>query len=323
MMHECPKCGFVQPQDQYCANCGLDIENYKPAPEPLLKKLGKNTVLQVLIVIVTLLAVTTYIFIKQKEVIEKHFALTQQNLDEVSPLLDTNSEDETLNGATESVGAPTNEVVDTSPSSVTESPTKANKSAALNSADKITPLIKHELVITFAEASNSLLQQLASEGQILNETAQRRSFSNPNIEAVDRLKDRDSEFRTLAGGESEPLAVGSSLVFDFTHISGHTNDNVGLDLEITPVALGENNIELNLTGQLHLKAEDGSTIASQEINANYLFPNKSTLLMVGFLPRQSIRQEDLHGFSNTPLAIFESLQLINGLTDFVIFIQIK
>lgn len=69
--------------------------------------------------------------------------------------------------------------------------------------------------------------------------------------------------------------MGSSLVFDFTHISGHTNDNVGLDLEITPVALGENNIELNLTGQLHLKAEDGSTIASQEINANYLFQIKA------------------------------------------------
>ncbi len=29
-MMKCPKCGFSQPKDKYCANCGIDIEIYRP-----------------------------------------------------------------------------------------------------------------------------------------------------------------------------------------------------------------------------------------------------------------------------------------------------
>lgn len=29
MLVECPKCGFSQPRDRYCASCGVDIDNYR------------------------------------------------------------------------------------------------------------------------------------------------------------------------------------------------------------------------------------------------------------------------------------------------------
>jgi hypothetical protein len=31
MMMTCPKCGFEQPKDQFCASCGVNVENYKPS----------------------------------------------------------------------------------------------------------------------------------------------------------------------------------------------------------------------------------------------------------------------------------------------------
>ena len=322
MMHECPKCGFVQPQDQYCANCGLDIDNYKPAPTTLLQKLGKNTVLQLSILVAVVLALTTYVFLKQREAIEKHFAISPQSIEELVSMTDTNSEEPVVTEAAEASVEPDSFEDDESTTTPTEDATATATPpvAGVSAKDKKEKL---DLVITFAEASNTTLQQLASEGQILNETAQRRSFINSNIDSINKLKERDTEFRILAGGSSHHLAITNPISFDFMHISGATNDDVGLNLEITPVSITDTHVEINLTGQLFLKAENGSTIASQEINANYIFPNKSTLLMVGFLPRQAVRQEDLHGFSNTPLAILESLQFINGLTDFVIFIQVK
>lgn len=35
MLIKCPKCGFDQPKDTYCANCGIEIDSFKPIIEPL------------------------------------------------------------------------------------------------------------------------------------------------------------------------------------------------------------------------------------------------------------------------------------------------
>src|SRR6188508_2353904 len=34
----CPKCGFEQPRDRFCANCGIDIENYRSPPSSIAQK---------------------------------------------------------------------------------------------------------------------------------------------------------------------------------------------------------------------------------------------------------------------------------------------
>lgn len=38
MLMKCPKCGFVQPEDQFCARCGVDVKNYQTRPSPLLQR---------------------------------------------------------------------------------------------------------------------------------------------------------------------------------------------------------------------------------------------------------------------------------------------
>lgn len=316
MMHECPKCKFVQPQDRYCANCGLDIENYKPVPPTMLQKLGKNTGLHIALVVGLVVALATFIFISQKELIEKHLVSAPQILE----VLDKNDADEISNQFSDNENV-SEENLNSNEASA-EVATRKAAPAAASLATQSTTAGKREIHITFAEAANTLLQQLASEGQILNESAQRRSFLHANISSISALKERHSEFHVLAGGETSPLTANTPIQLDFTHINGPDNDDVGLNLEITPLTISDP-VELTVTGQLNLKDEDGGIVTSQEISANYSFSSNSTLLMVGFLPRQSIRQDDLAGFSNTPLAIFESLQFVNGLTDFVIFIQIK
>jgi hypothetical protein len=55
MMITCPKCGFSQPQDQYCAKCGVDMQSFKPAPAPLGTRLLSNSKLIATLVIASLL----------------------------------------------------------------------------------------------------------------------------------------------------------------------------------------------------------------------------------------------------------------------------
>ncbi len=49
MLINCPKCGFSQPQDKYCARCGIDVETYKPSRDPWWVRLYKNALGQFLI----------------------------------------------------------------------------------------------------------------------------------------------------------------------------------------------------------------------------------------------------------------------------------
>jgi hypothetical protein len=64
MLINCPKCGFSQPKDRYCANCGVDMENYRPKSEPILKKILGNPFLHVAIVFI--LVFSAILFIQQK-----------------------------------------------------------------------------------------------------------------------------------------------------------------------------------------------------------------------------------------------------------------
>lgn len=59
----CPKCHFVQPKDQYCARCGVDMQKYKPQSISVFKKLNLRTSLLFLIAM-AVLGLTIFIFTK-------------------------------------------------------------------------------------------------------------------------------------------------------------------------------------------------------------------------------------------------------------------
>lgn len=42
MMMDCPRCGFSQPKDRFCASCGVDIEQFLRRPTPLWRRVLSN-----------------------------------------------------------------------------------------------------------------------------------------------------------------------------------------------------------------------------------------------------------------------------------------
>lgn len=348
MMHECPKCGFVQPKDRYCANCGLDIENYTPAPPPWHKKFGQNIGLQVGLALSLIALLAASIYWSQKEELEKHFQQAPSSLEEMAKINNNRKgqkaspADETertaLLGGSQEVAEPpgsqrnktetTTAVASTMTATAPESSETTLANAGIGGNEKSATSDEanrkpQELVVAFAEASKIVLQQLAAEGQILNETAQTRSFTHNAKDVLALLKERDPDFKPLPGGEKHSLRVNSPALFDFTHIgSDHTAD-LGFNLEITPLSISNTLIEIDLGGSLHLRGAQGQSLANQEINANYAFQPQKTLILVGVLPRQTTSPSDMAQFSNTPLTILDSPQFLSGVTEFVIFFQIK
>ncbi len=60
-MMECPRCGFTQPKDRYCANCGLDTDNYTPKKESVGQRVKKNPMLYVVGGIILVAAVAIFL----------------------------------------------------------------------------------------------------------------------------------------------------------------------------------------------------------------------------------------------------------------------
>ncbi len=52
MLMQCPRCGFSQPEDQYCAQCGVNMQSYKRKEKPILKKIFQNLGFQIFILLI-------------------------------------------------------------------------------------------------------------------------------------------------------------------------------------------------------------------------------------------------------------------------------
>lgn len=322
MIIECPKCGFVQPKDRYCAQCGLDIETFVPAPDSLATKLGKNTRLQIGAVITVIVLFAGFIYWSQKNELEKKLREIPQNINSFSTTNNApsiNSEKEEIPELSTSKDNPIKKgLIAAAPALA-----KSDELADNKNQEKFLGIAGATFTVTFAEASKLFMQQLASDGQILNETAMTRSFISSSIQSLESLKNRDPDFRILPGGQNHILRKENRLTFDFTHLTHEEHEEVGLNLELNPSNVSANTVEFDLLGMLRSREAGSSTLNTQEFNANYVFSPKNTLVIVGLVSKIMTKPEDSQLFSNTPLTIYESQLFQNGTTDFVLFVQVK
>lgn len=321
MMQECPRCKFSQPKDRYCANCGLDIETYVPQPESVVQKLGKNTALHIAIVILIMVGLGVVIYVTQKERLAMHLLSTpnkvtdfrvQKNSDDLSNEQQDQQADESEpdNASAPAAGGATSAM--------------PQSGSAADTATTAATGVLSELIFTFAEAPKTLLQQLATEGQTLSETAQAHAFAVPAISDISQFKEKDPDFRLLPGGMATALKQGVPFTIDFTELDIQSNHELGINLDWMPHAIRLRTVDLEVDGQLSLlKPLSPSQISSQTIHANFSFASTNTLVMILILPRQNLSEDQMEQFSNTPLVIYESPQFQSGSSELAIFIQSK
>lgn len=71
MMMECPRCGFSQPKDQFCANCGLNIEQFLKKPKPFWIRLAQNPNLHLSLIGILVVVIIGYIFYSQRGLVAR------------------------------------------------------------------------------------------------------------------------------------------------------------------------------------------------------------------------------------------------------------
>ena len=61
MLIHCPRCGFSQPKDEYCASCGVNIETYVPRKASSWEKIFSSTLVQVIAVLIVAIGASYFV----------------------------------------------------------------------------------------------------------------------------------------------------------------------------------------------------------------------------------------------------------------------
>lgn len=70
MLVNCPKCGFSQPKDQYCAQCGVDIFAYKVPQKSSMAKFFSDPLIQLAMIVAVGIFASTFLYKGQNDSIQ-------------------------------------------------------------------------------------------------------------------------------------------------------------------------------------------------------------------------------------------------------------
>lgn len=152
MLTSCPKCGFSQPKDQYCAQCGVDMLAYRPPKKPLWKRAFENLTVQIFFIF--LLGAGAIYFIKQNH--RENFWSRVQFLRGSGPQV-SRSKEQNLFSAPQA--ATEEEVV----AGVTETAEPAPPTQASLAAES-KPEKKPETIIRYMEIPTAILSKWLEDG---------------------------------------------------------------------------------------------------------------------------------------------------------------
>lgn len=321
-MQDCPKCGFIQPKDRYCANCGLDIESYNPAPKPFIERLKKNILLQIGLAAVLISGLVFLIYTNHKRQLETNFELHSISM----------SNGDTGELATEAPTAapratpsrqeepPASAIPEDPPQALRTLVEEAEETLPEQQAASRRPTA---LQITYTEVPRLLLMQITDVSTVLSQSTSSKTLVYPYEDDIRSLQQLDPDFDILPGSNRYNLNENTVINVDFTQIRAETTEMEGLSFQITPTRVGPDQVDLELVGYLSLTSEEELTVLNADINGRFSFAPNTTLAIVGLLPNTRISQEELAALNRTPLVILSSPDFVNQSSEFVIFIQAK
>ncbi len=239
MMINCPRCGFSQPKDSYCAQCGLDIENYRAPEVPILKQIMNNPFLQLSVVLLVALGSGIYVYKHNRQEIHERVSFFRQgiqyNRNMNSSLPPQGNAPATEGQATSGEGDLPGELVTgdepsspTGSSSANVSPVAPPPVTAKGLALKATENSRIKIRIQYAEVSEGVLAQIYSDSRA---SGQFNSLGDHVAGIWPQGKKKIPNLRgwQILSREEKPYEEGATLQF-FAGLRGNDPEN---DLGLT------------------------------------------------------------------------------------------
>jgi hypothetical protein len=304
MMVTCPKCGFSQPQDRFCAKCGVDMENFKPSAPPITKRILSNPILHIALAFVLIFVMILFI---------RHHS--QQEI---------TSRMEFLKGGPTIVSRQTPaKAPDSPPALQPQPPPVANleKQPEPNAEDSRKSLDAVNVNLLFTEVDHQTMESLRQDSRATGQFTEfgdfkagalpttKKAISERGVRVLYRAQEkmdheRMSASATVGDERTDTAPVGVSYIITLTHLEGNT-----IRGEIEVAQIFHETQDLN----------DPPVQRSYPSTTFELTPGMSWMVTLN-LP--TVTQEDADSASTEGLMrIFQSPQYKSKQTEFTLFFE--
>ena len=319
MMMECPKCGFQQPEDEFCAQCGVNIESFKNKPLPKAKKLWNKLSVQISLTLVLVTVLSTVWYIKNNQpnktpeelsaVWEKDITQTSSEA-QIQPQENTNNPEEPQPSNYENM-----------------EPQEINKTATLSREESVNPQPdapdpSMEFTSSIIEAPLSLLQGL---GQSV--------YRNTSVTAIEFDPNEDFPAWLQQLQQQDQLIVLQPVEKKDWHNSSFAqfrdqimiNEDAGYSTTITLRPQPDNTAQLEVR-TANTRAAQAQSTAPDEGIQTYTIPVKpnKAYVIFGFFPRPetALKMPELQT-PNRVLSVLSSPDFIGGASDLALIFVLK
>jgi hypothetical protein len=336
MMMECPRCAFVQPQDRFCANCGLNIATYQAKPEPWLQRLLGSPAFYLVAGITFVAALTLYLKRAQVEPPVRGGFVAEQT----APVAGGGST-QTAPGYTPPPAPPREREARPQPATSaafappanTESPPPPNpatkgQSAATDDgiadgsaaatappAAPAAPKMPSQVEISFYEIPRDLWQPVAADAKSIGDAGVWRILQ---VAQKEKLNSALAGARRLPGQKQMPTQPSSIAQMHFP--VGAPDTHQGVYFDFSAVKIDGANLEIEIAGEMALKI-DATAAIQNRVDTIASMPAGGAVVLVGNINRKPLPEALIPQVGGSPLAILESPDFLEAQTELILVIS--
>ena len=307
-MIDCPRCGFSQPKDRYCANCGLDIDSFQPIPKPITERVWKDSRLQVFLFFVLLISTISILYVKNKELIQSQIL----GISEAPP--------KPVEKVKKAIQEPKPiKVISHSKVAKKETPSKA---LLEKEAPAQVPATK--IKIQFYEISNDEVSEIFDLGEI-----QGNELSGVQIKGfATQISSKIAQGGMISlspGATTDDYQVNAPVFLNHGFISGE-NEESGMSVEITPNLIESEGSEFQIKAQLHIPLNAPEPPITLEFTEEFQINSGNSLIIKDLfgqidISTNQISEATLQKISQSPLSILKSDDFNTQVTTLIMVID--
>lgn len=320
MQVHCPKCGFSQPQDQYCANCGVDMGRYKPTPTPTWKKILQNPFLHLLWIF--FLAFTSIQFIQKnrRDELKQRIAYLKNGPVVIEKRMDNgdNREIEVTSNeqAEQALAGEGTTTLTTLLGKNTNSATTATSGKNENTEKELK--VRARYLEIDQNTVNAWSEEMRNHGQF-------RQFDSVTLGVLPQYKNhlQDKGIKELQSFSKKINTNSSTEWFAGTHHSNDTENESGLlsSVVIHEVKDGILRGDFEVQRTLHLGKEPNKTTDRVSFGSPFEMNTNAAYVLIGLLPRRFAEELDEDLNPDAFLSIFKSRRFLNRQAEFTLLID--
>lgn len=332
-MMECPRCGFQQPTDQFCAKCGVNVETYVIKPKPLIVRVLQNPNFHLSLIGILIVFVVGWIFYSQANYVKLEIGrlvgtpISSRDAADPNEVAAQARMREEAREAQEAERAADQARTETVAIAQDNAATEvANADAEKTAVGAALPVIGSKIEISYWEIPRETLMPVLQQAQPLGQGSGGRAFffsQNARLKEV-----LNSGAQSLAASRTFPVTAGGQLTVE-TPPTTPEMFQFGLMVQLTKAEAKDVAIRFDTSLILPQPEPAGTTqpvvrrVAESSLNGATPLATSNAVAIVFDPPNRKPSEEVVSKAGDGPWSVFSSPEFRNGLTDWVIVVELK